>query len=174
MQFELSPESRHMTTFYTHQGLRRFKRLNFGINLAAEIFNEELLQTLVDIKHVGNIYVDIIAFGKSQKEHDRALMQVPQHPDDCGLTFGMSKGSFNQTDIKFFGMTFSSAGMSPSLEKVKALHNTKPPASAAKVRSFLGMVNFSAHFIHNYSALTTPLRLLTRKNAVFNWTNDCQ
>ena len=49
-----------------------------------------------------------------------------------------------------------------------------PPASAAEVRSFLGMANFSAHFIRNYSALTTPLRLLTRKNVTFNWTNDCQ
>ena len=38
LQFELKPESRYLTTFYTHQGLRRFKRLNFGTNSAAEIF----------------------------------------------------------------------------------------------------------------------------------------
>ncbi|XP_065067008.1 uncharacterized protein K02A2.6-like [Rhopilema esculentum] len=174
MQFELSPESRYMTTFYTHQGLRRFKRLNFGTNSAAEIFNEEIRQTLVDIEHVENIYDDIIVFGKSQKEHDRALMQVLQRLEDCGLTLGMSKCSFNQPEIKFFGMTFSSAGMSPSPDKVQALHDAQPPASAAEVRSFLGMANFSAHFIRNYSALTTPLRLLTRKNVTFNWTNDCQ
>ena len=30
MQFQLHPESRHMTVFYTHQGLRRMNRLNFG------------------------------------------------------------------------------------------------------------------------------------------------
>eukprot|EP00795_Rhopilema_esculentum_P016076 gene16076-7425_t len=174
MQFELSPESRYMTTFYTHQGLRRFKRLNFGTNSAAEIFNEEIRQTLVDIEHAENIYENIIVFGKSQKEHDRALMQVLQRLDDCGLTLGMSKCSFNQPEIKFFGMTFSSAGMSPSPDKVQALHDAQPPASAAEVRSFLGMANFSAHFIRNYSALTTPLRLLTRKNVTFNWTNDRQ
>ena len=101
-------------------------------------------------------------------------MQVLQRLDDCGLTLGMSKCSFNQPEIKFFGMTFSSAGMSPSPDKVQALHDAQPPASAAEVRSFLGMANFSAHFIRNYSALTTPLRLLTRKNVTFNWTNDCQ
>ena len=32
MQFQLHPDSRHMTVFYTHQGLRRMKRLNFGTN----------------------------------------------------------------------------------------------------------------------------------------------
>ena len=86
----------------------------------------------------------------------------------------MSECSFNQPEIKFFGMTFSSAGMSSSPDKVKALHDAKPPASAAEVCSFLGMANFSAHFIPNYSALATPLRFLTRKNATFNWTSDCQ
>ena len=119
MQFELSPESRYITTFYTHQGLRRFKRLNFGTNSAAEIFNEEIRQTVVDIENVENIYDDIIVFGKSQKEHDRAFMQVLQRLDDCGLTLGMSKCSFNQPEIKFFGMTFSSAGSHHPLTKYK-------------------------------------------------------
>ena len=39
-QFELSPESRHITTFSTHVGLRRYKRLSFGVNSAAEIFKK--------------------------------------------------------------------------------------------------------------------------------------
>ena len=29
MQFQLQPDSRNMTVFYTHEGLRRMKRLNF-------------------------------------------------------------------------------------------------------------------------------------------------
>ena len=42
MQLELAGESRKLTTFYTHRGLKRFKRLHFGVNSAAEIFNEEV------------------------------------------------------------------------------------------------------------------------------------
>ena len=94
LQFELKPESRYLTTFYTHQGLRRFKRLNFGTNSAAEIFNEEIRQTLVDIENVANIYDDILVFGKSQQEHDQALLQVLQCFDDCGLTLGRAKCIF--------------------------------------------------------------------------------
>ncbi|XP_028406801.1 uncharacterized protein LOC114529243 [Dendronephthya gigantea] len=37
-QLELDPASRHITTFSTHIGLRRYKRLMFGINAASEIF----------------------------------------------------------------------------------------------------------------------------------------
>ena len=35
-QIELSPESRDITTFGTHQGLYRYKRLMFGINCATD------------------------------------------------------------------------------------------------------------------------------------------
>ena len=38
-QLELSPTSRQITTFTTHSGLYRFKRLNYGTNSAAEISN---------------------------------------------------------------------------------------------------------------------------------------
>ena len=37
-QLELALESRYITTFGTHLGLMRYKRLNFGISSAAEIF----------------------------------------------------------------------------------------------------------------------------------------
>jgi len=37
-QLSLAPESRYITTFATHEGLRRYTRLNFGTNSASEIF----------------------------------------------------------------------------------------------------------------------------------------
>ena len=45
-QFELSPESRNITTFSTHVGLRRYKCLLFGINAAAEIFQNAIEEIL--------------------------------------------------------------------------------------------------------------------------------
>ena len=41
-QLELSEESRYVTTFSTHVGLRRYKRLNFGVTSAAEIFQNTI------------------------------------------------------------------------------------------------------------------------------------
>ncbi|GFN99204.1 Gag-Pol protein [Plakobranchus ocellatus] len=41
-QLELDGESRFITTFSTHVGLRRFKRLMFGVNAAPEIFQHAL------------------------------------------------------------------------------------------------------------------------------------
>ena len=42
-QLELDEESRYITTFTTHVGLFRYKRLSFGINSAAEIFQKAVI-----------------------------------------------------------------------------------------------------------------------------------
>jgi hypothetical protein len=45
-QLELDEESKGITTFSNHVGLRRYCRLNFGTNSAPEIFHEELRKKL--------------------------------------------------------------------------------------------------------------------------------
>ena len=54
-QLELEPESRHITTFTTHVGLRRYKRLMFAKNAASEIFqnaSRKYLQAYRDAKYL--------------------------------------------------------------------------------------------------------------------------
>ena len=174
MQSELHEDSRHLTTFYTHQGLRRAKRLMFGINAAAEIFHEEISRTLSGINSVTNIYDDILIYAKTQKEHDITLLQTLQRLSDCNLTLNPKKCIYNKSRIQFFGVIFSKEGVTPATDKIQALMDMEQPTSASEIRSFLGMVNFSCHFIKNYSNVTAPLRALIHKNAKFEWTIECQ
>ena len=65
-QYSLAPgESRNITSFRTHRGIKRFKRLHFGINTAAEIFQQENEKTFGDIENVRVIYDDFIIFGRT-------------------------------------------------------------------------------------------------------------
>ena len=66
-QLELHPDSRFITTFSTHEGLFQYKRLNYGTNSAAEIFQNVLQQNLSDIRGVKNLVDDIIIHGKTPK-----------------------------------------------------------------------------------------------------------
>lgn len=77
-QLELAPESRFVTTFSTHVGLRRYKRLPFGINAASEIFQESIKELLTGLPGCKNISNDIIVFGKGKDEHDKILRGVLQ------------------------------------------------------------------------------------------------
>ena len=69
-QFVLSPESRDITTFSTHVGTYRYKRLMFGISAAPEIYQREVANIISGITGVANLADDIIIHGKSKAEHD--------------------------------------------------------------------------------------------------------
>ena len=49
LQLELDPTSRYITTFSTHCGLRRYKIFNFGINSAAENFQNAIISVPIRI-----------------------------------------------------------------------------------------------------------------------------
>ena len=69
-QLELDPESRYITTFSTHVGLRPYKRLMFGINAASEIFQNSIAELLTGLPGCKNISDDIIVYGRDVREHD--------------------------------------------------------------------------------------------------------
>ena len=69
-QLELTPESREITTFVTHCGLYRYKRLPFGVNSASEQYQHEIQAALAGIDGQENISDDIIVHGKDREEHD--------------------------------------------------------------------------------------------------------
>ena len=62
-QLEFEPSSRYITTFSTHVGLWRYKRLNFGVSSAAEVFQNAIRETLSGISGEINISDDILLFG---------------------------------------------------------------------------------------------------------------
>ena len=66
-QLELDEPSRYITTFSTHLGLLRYKRLNFGISSASEIFQETIRCVIQNVQNAKNISDDIIIYMESLK-----------------------------------------------------------------------------------------------------------
>ena len=77
-QLELVPESRYITTLDTYMGLMRYKRLNFGISSAPEIFQNVIRGTLEGTDGAKNIRDDTPVFGKLQEEDDQHRRAVWQ------------------------------------------------------------------------------------------------
>lgn len=78
-QLSLVSESRYVTMFATHDGLRRHMRLNFGTNSASKIFQHSISEQIRDIPGFINISDDIILFVKTKQMHNQALHAVLQH-----------------------------------------------------------------------------------------------
>ena len=111
-QLELSESSRFITKFSTNERLFRYKRLNYGTNAAAEIF-QHTLQQLHGLRGVRNIGDDIIVYGKTEQEHDENLDKCLQRLYDRGLRLNQSKCKFDSNTLEFFGQIFSEAGTQP-------------------------------------------------------------
>ena len=171
-QIELDEGSRHLTTFVTHNGLFRYKRLLFGVNCAPEIYQHTLQQVLQDCEGVRVIADDIIIFGSTVKEHDARLEKVLATLCSRNLTLNPEKCKFGMEKLIFMGHVLSKNGIEPTDEKVKAVNEAKRPENVSEVRSFLGLVNYCGRYINNLSTIEEPLRRLTRKNVIWQWGNE--
>ena len=168
-QLLLHEESRYITTFQTHKGLRRYRKLNFGTSSASGVFQHAIAEELRDIPNALNISDDVIVFGKNQDEHDEALKNVFQRFATRGLTLNKEKCEFNKEKLTFFGFVFSNNGISPDPVKVEDIKNAPAPTTQSGLRSFLGMSTYCSKFIQNFSDLTQPLRELIKRNTTFTW-----
>ena len=45
---------------------------------------------------------------------------------------------------------------------------------ATEVRSFMGLAGYYRRYVKNFAAIAAPLHPLTRKDAVFHWSEECQ
>ena len=68
----------------------------------------------------------------------------------------------------------SSDGISPTTDKIGAVRSFPVPTSVKELRIFLGLSDYYRRFVEGFSKITSPLNSLTRKDAVFSWSPECQ
>ena len=148
----------------------------FGISCAPELYQHIIREVLSECKGALNIADDLIVHGRDNAEHDDNLEKVLQRLREKGLTACLEKCLFRQPSVTFYGLQLSSNGVQPTKDKIKAVLDAPAPAptSASEVRSFLGLVGFSARFLPHLSTNAEPLRKVTHKGAAFIWEAEQQ
>ncbi|XP_055589952.1 uncharacterized protein LOC129742133 [Uranotaenia lowii] len=173
-QVELEEDCRDITTFITHKGLYRFKRLMFGVSCAPEMFQKTLEQILAGCENTINYIDDIVIFGRTEEDHDQALHQVLATLKEKEVLLNHKKCVFKTTEIEFLGHVISEEGIRPTASKIEALQKFRAPKTAEEVRSFLGLVTYIGRFLPDLATATAPLRELTQSAKQFVWHNRHQ
>lgn len=106
-QIELHESSRYITTFITHKGIFRYKRLMFGISCAPEMFQKAIEQILSKFKNAVNYIDDILLFALSKEELMKVQEEVLKELDDCDILLNHKKCRFMQENI-YLGHVISS------------------------------------------------------------------
>ena len=139
-QIKIDTESSTLLTFATPSGQFCFKCLPYSILSASEIFQADICKIIEGLESARNSQDDIIVWGETLAEHNNRVSKVMTKIRESGLKLNKSKCVFRVQSITFLGHKLSSAGISPNLQKVKAISETPKSTSKTDLKRFLGMV----------------------------------
>ena len=108
------------------------------------------------------------------EEHLKHIQIVINRLKSAQLKLKKSKCSFFKKKLYYLGHLLTTEGIKPQIEKVKAIHEMRPPTNPKGVREFLGMVGYYRKFINRFADAARPLTKLTQKDCKFIWSDECQ
>ena len=168
-QIELAQESRDITTFVGPNGLHRYKRLLFGVNMATEKFQHIILQILKDCPGTHNIHDDIRVVCTSEEEHDERLNQETKKLEESGLMLNYDKCQIGVRSMEYLGNVLTDSGLQVSDDKVEAIVQAPRPKDQSELRRFLGLVQCCSRFIPIFAIIASPLWDLTKTHVKCKW-----
>lgn len=117
---------------------------------------------------------DILVYSPSLGDHVVHLSIVLQKLREEQLFAKFSKCEFWLHQIGFLGHIVSGDGIAVDPEKIRAVVDWPRPTTVTEIRSFLGLAGYYRRFIEGFATLSSPMTKLTRKDARFDWTDDCE
>jgi hypothetical protein len=169
-QVPLSPEDRAKNCPGPDMGLFQFCHMPFGLTGAPSTFQRMMNKIFRGLPFV-TVYVDdVLVHSATADQHREPLQQVFQRIHDTGLTLKGKKCHVAMSAVHYLGHVFSGAGMSPDVQKIKAIQDWPTPTTVKEVRTFLGLASYYRRYIQHFAE---PINSLTQKNVSFEWSNEC-
>ena len=75
----------------------------------------------------------------------------------------MKKLQYKETEVEFFGETYTVDGCKPAKGKVQAIVEVPAPSCKKEVQSFIGMINYLSKCSARLSELALPIRELAKE-----------
>ena len=175
-QCGVEPQDQCKTAFSSHRGLFQFKVLPFGLCNAPATFERlmEMVLKGLNFERCLCYLDDVIIFGKTFESALENLKMVLDRFRTANLKLKPSKCALFQTKCSFLGHVVQKEGISCDPSKVETVVNWPKPTNVSEVRSILGLAGYYRKFIKNFSTIAYPLVNLTKKDAKFVWTDECQ
>ena len=105
---------------------------------------------------------------------DDIIVQVFERLRHANLKLGADKCMFAAKKVNYLGHRVAEEGLLPDSSLLAAIREIPPPKTSTEVRSFLGLAGYYRRYVKGFAAIAAPLHALTRKDAVFHWSENCQ
>ena len=117
---------------------------------------------------------DIIGGGRTFAESFTMLRRVFQRIRHSGMLLKGGKCFLYKLVIPYLGHILSREGVHVDPAKVEKIVNCPTPRNGQEVHSSLGLAVYHLRFQEGFMATAAPVYALTRKGAVFTWTEEHQ
>jgi len=91
---------------------------------------------------------------------------------DNHICIKIDKCVIDVSETLWLGCMVSGSGVRMDPEKARAIVDWPWPKSSKEVEQLLGLWNFYWRFIHNFSAIVSPITDLLRQHMKFDWGED--
>ena len=176
-QVPIQEQDKEKTAFRTSGGqLFEFNQVPFGLCNAPATFSRLMDRVLAGLHSETCLFYldDIIVFAATWEEHLARLGQVFEQLRHTQLKLEAEKCTFAVKEVSYLGHRVTSEGLLPDPTLLKAIREIGTPKNATEVRSFLGLARYYRRYVKNFATIAGPLHALTRKDAVFHWSPECQ
>jgi hypothetical protein len=164
-QLPLEDNSQRYTAF-TIQNMGQFKwtRTSQGLHSAPSQYQRLMELTMKGLHNVIVYIDDLLVHTSTHADHRKSLQSLFDRLRKANLKLNLKKCFFGSTNVTYLGFRLTPEGILPGSDKLAAVKNARPPINVHQIRQFLGLANFFRTHIRNFSSISAPLNILTRKD----------
>ena len=171
---ELSAEAKPKSAFVTPVDKYEFNRCPFGLAQAPAYFQRLVNKVRAELPFTFGYLDDVLVYSPDVKTHFEHLRKVFQRLREADLRLKMEKCNFLKVHIQYLGHLISREGIEPLPEKLESIKQMPAPTTPKEVKQFLGLIGYYRKFVPRFADISRALTALTKKNAEFKWTEQCQ
>lgn len=170
-------KDRYKTGFVTQQGQYQWSSLPFGLRTSSAVF-QRILAGIIRRNNLRgfccNYIDDILIFSKNFEEHLQHLRALIEAIMKEGFRLKFVKCNFAQRKVQYLGHVIEENSVCPMKDNLVAIKNFPVPKNKKNIRQFLGKINFYHKYIPQATRTLEPFHRLLRKDASFEWSEECQ
>ncbi|CAJ2646924.1 unnamed protein product [Trifolium pratense] len=175
-QIPMAVADREKIAFMTESGNYYYNVMPFGLKNAGATYQRMMNRVFRgEIGDMLEVYMDdMIVKSHEEIDHTAHLRKVFEQARRHDMRFNPEKCTFRVRAGKFLGFYLTERGIEANPDKCRAFTELQTPSNKKSIQTLNGMLTSLSRFVAKSAQHALPLFKLLRKEAVFEWTDECE
>ncbi|CAJ2645848.1 unnamed protein product [Trifolium pratense] len=175
-QIPMAVADREKTAFMTESGNYYYNVMPFGLKNAGATYQRMMNKVFRgQIGDMLEVYMDdMIVKSPEELDHVVHLRKVFEQARKYNMRFNPEKCTFGVRAGKFLGFYLTERGIEANPDKCRAFAELPTPSDKKSIQTLNGMLTSLSRFVSKSAQHALPFFKLLKKEAVFEWTDECE